>query len=103
MIAPADGGVADRMMDQLTAEVVDRLAATPYPRLREVMQALVRHLHSLAREVRLTEAEWLAAIGFLTRTGQKSDEVRQEFILLSDTVGLSSLVEGLRLLSGMSA
>jgi protocatechuate 3,4-dioxygenase beta subunit len=92
MTAPADGA-ADRMMDQLTAEVVERLAATPDPRLREVMRALVRHLHAFAREVGLTEAEWLAGIGFLTRTGQKCDEVRQEFVLLSDTLGLSSLVD----------
>jgi protocatechuate 3,4-dioxygenase beta subunit len=93
MTAQADVGAAARMMDALTAEVTDRLAATPDPRLREVMQALVRHLHAFAREVRLTEAEWLAGVGFLTRTGQRSDEVRQEFILLSDTLGLSSLVD----------
>lgn len=84
----------DRMTEeQLTDEVVARLEATPDPRLREVMQALVRHLHAFAREVRLTDAEWLAGIRFLTATGHITDEVRQEFILLSDTLGLSSLVD----------
>ena len=78
---------------QLTDEVLARLAATPDPRLRELVQALVRHLHDFAREVRLTEPEWLAAIGFLTETGRKCDSSRQEFILLSDTLGLSSLVD----------
>jgi catechol 1,2-dioxygenase len=77
----------------LTAEVLRRLDATPDPRLREVMQALVRHLHDFAREVRLTDAEWLAGMRFLTATGQRCDPARQEFILLSDTLGLSSLVE----------
>ena len=78
---------------ELTAEVLARLGTTPDPRLREVMRALVRHLHAFAEEVGLTEAEWLTGIGFLTATGQTCDEVRQEFILLSDTLGLSSLVD----------
>ena len=56
------------------------------------MQALVRHLHEFAREVRLTEPEWMAAIQWLTRTGQISDEKREEFILASDVLGLSMLV-----------
>jgi len=79
--------------DELTAEVVERLEATPDERLREVMQALVRHLHAFAKEVRLTDEEWLTGIRFLTATGQKCDDIRQEFILLSDTLGLSSLVD----------
>ncbi len=77
----------------LTAEVLARLDATPDARLREVMRALVRHLHAFAAEVRLTEAEWLAGVKFLTATGQICDDVRQEFILLSDTLGLSMLVD----------
>ncbi len=77
----------------LTEEVVSRLGSTPDPRMREVMQALVRHLHAFATEVQLTDAEWLAGIRFLTATGQMCDDVRQEFILLSDTLGLSSLVD----------
>lgn len=84
----------DRMSeDDLTDQVVSRLGATPDPRLREVMSALVRHLHAFAKEVRLTEEEWLAGIRFLTSTGKTCDDVRQEFVLLSDTLGLSSLVD----------
>jgi hydroxyquinol 1,2-dioxygenase len=60
-------------------------------RLKEVMTSLVKHLHAFVREVDLTEEEWLMGIQFLTATGQKSDERRQEFILLSDTLGVSTL------------
>jgi protocatechuate 3,4-dioxygenase beta subunit len=77
----------------LTRQVLDRLAATPDPRLREVMHALVRHLHAFAAEVRLTEREWMTGIEFLTAVGRITDATRQEFILLSDTLGLSSLVD----------
>ncbi|GIF25475.1 catechol 1,2-dioxygenase [Actinoplanes tereljensis] len=63
------------------------------PRLRHVMTSLVRHLHAFVKDVELTEAEWATAIDFLTRTGQKSDASRQEFILLSDVLGVSMLVE----------
>src|SRR3954471_3464877 len=56
------------------------------------LPALVRHLHAFAREVRLTESEWMAAIQWLTRTGQISDDKREEFILASDVLGLSMLV-----------
>jgi catechol 1,2-dioxygenase len=66
---------------------------TPDPRLRQVMQSLVRHLHAFVKDVELTEAEWAAAIAFLTATGQKCDDVRQEFVLLSDVLGVSMLVE----------
>jgi hydroxyquinol 1,2-dioxygenase len=62
------------------------------PRTAEVLTSLVRHLHAFARDVRLTEDEWMAAIAWLTRTGQMSDEKRQEFILASDVLGLSMLV-----------
>ena len=60
-----------------------------------MLQALVRHLHGFAREVRLTLPEWEAGIGFLTRTGQMCDDRRQEFILLSDTLGLSMLADAI--------
>jgi hydroxyquinol 1,2-dioxygenase len=59
------------------------------------MQSLVRHLHAFARDVRLTQAEWEAAIAFLTRTGHITDDRRQEFILLSDVLGLSMLTVGI--------
>jgi len=75
----------------LTQQVEEAFAGAQDERLREVLQALVRHLHGFATEVGLTEDEWLAGIQFLTRTGQKSDDRRQEFILLSDVLGLSML------------
>ena len=90
MTSPRDlGGAA------LTAQVQASLAGAPSPRVREVLQALVAHLHAFATEVDLTEEEWFAAIDFLTRTGQLSDDERQEFVLLSDVLGLSMLVVGL--------
>lgn len=78
---------------ELTDIVVARFDTTPDPRLRELLQSLVRHLHSFASEVRLQEDEWMYAIQFLTATGQISVGGRQEFILLSDTLGLSMLVD----------
>lgn len=77
--------------DGITAEVIASFDATTDSRLREVMQALVRHTHAFAREVRLTEAEWQQAITFLTHAGEITDDNRQEFILLSDVLGLSAL------------
>lgn len=77
--------------DTITQAVIARFAETPDPRLKEIMTSLVQHLHAFAREVKLTEAEWLQGIQFLTATGQKCDDKRQEFILLSDTLGLSML------------
>src|SRR3546814_7985637 len=75
-----------------THEALRRIAATPDTRIKEIMTPLIRHLHDFARDVRLTEPEWLAGILFLTRTGHLCSDVRQEFILLSDTLGLSQLV-----------
>ena len=76
----------------ITPAVVASLANCNDPRLRKILGALVTHLHDFAREVKLTEAEWMQGIEFLTATGQKCDAKRQEFILLSDTLGLSMLV-----------
>jgi hydroxyquinol 1,2-dioxygenase len=78
--------------DNITDLAVERWATAKDPRLAQIMTALVRHLHDFAREVRLSEAEWMAAIQWLNRTGQISDEKRQEFILASDVLGLSMLV-----------
>ena len=77
------------------AVVNARMGADVSPRLAEVMAALVRHLHAFAKDVELTQAEWALAIDFLTRTGQISDGNRQEFILLSDVLGLSMLVDAI--------
>ena len=77
--------------DNITQAVIARFAETPDPRLKEVMTSLVQHLHAFAREVKLTEEEWFKGIEFLTRVGHITDDQRQEFILLSDTLGLSML------------
>jgi hypothetical protein len=77
--------------DNITQAVIARLADTPDPRLKEVMTSLVQHLHAFAREVKLTEGEWMKGIEFLTRVGHITDAKRQEFILLSDVLGLSML------------
>lgn len=76
----------------ITPGVLESIANTPSPRVRQVMSALIRHLHDFAREVQLSEEEWFQAIRFLTDVGHITDERRQEFILLSDTLGLSMLV-----------
>ncbi|MPY80970.1 MAG: 6-chlorohydroxyquinol-1,2-dioxygenase [Actinophytocola sp.] len=73
--------------------VVDSFADTPDPRLRTIMSSLVRHLHGFVRDVEPTLAEWEQAIEFLTAVGQKCDDKRQEFILFSDVLGVSMLVE----------
>ena len=76
----------------ITQAVIDRNKNTENPRLKTVMTSLVQHLHSFAREVELTEEEWEYGIKFLTDVGQICSDSRQEFILLSDTLGLSTLV-----------
>ena len=76
----------------LTEIVLARHADAENPRLKQIMTGLVQHLHAFAREVSLTEDEWFAGIRFLTEIGHITDDKRQEFILLSDTLGLSMLV-----------
>ncbi|MCM3844775.1 catechol 1,2-dioxygenase [Pseudonocardia sp. DR1-2] len=78
--------------DTITDAAVARWATAHDPRTAELMTALVRHLHDFARETRLTEDEWMAAVRWLTATGQISDDKREEFILASDVLGLSMLV-----------
>src|ERR1700734_3918250 len=76
----------------ITQAVIERLAQCDDPRFKQVMTSLITHMHDFVREVKLTESEWLAAIEFLTDVGQTCTEKRQEFILLSDTLGVSVLV-----------
>ena len=76
----------------VTDAVLAQMATTPDARLREIMATAVRHLHAFAREVNLTPGEWIKGIEFMTKVGQMCTPARQEFILLSDTVGLSALV-----------
>jgi hydroxyquinol 1,2-dioxygenase len=78
--------------DDLTRAVLDRLGGSLDKRFADVMRALVEHLHAFIREVDLTPEEWMAGIQFLTATGQASNDRRQEFILLSDTLGASMMV-----------
>jgi catechol 1,2-dioxygenase len=79
--------------DDITAEVLRRVEATPDPRTREIVLSLLKHLHAFIKEVRLTEPEWWKGIDFLTRTGHMCDDRRQEFILLSDTLGVSMVTD----------
>src|SRR5262249_51908376 len=79
--------------DQFTEQVLAAYAGTPDPRLRQLLASLIRHLHAFAVETRLTPQEWLAGVEFLTATGQECDSERQEFVLLPDILGFSSLVD----------
>jgi hydroxyquinol 1,2-dioxygenase len=87
----------------LAQAVIDRMADCREPRFKEVMTALVRHAHAFVREVQLSPDEWMAAIQFLTATGKMCDEKRQEFILLSDTLGISMLVVAIEQAKGAAA
>lgn len=86
-----------RNFDQntITEAVLERITNTPDPRIHEISAALVRHLHNFVREVRPTQAEWEQGIAFLTATGHMCTDTRQEFILLSDTLGVSMLVDAI--------
>lgn len=79
----------------LTDAVIERLAECDDPRFKTVMSSLIRHLHAFIRDVELTEREWITAIRFLTEVGQACTDKRQEFILLSDTLGVSILVDAI--------
>jgi hydroxyquinol 1,2-dioxygenase len=79
----------------ISVAVLERVEGATDPRIRRVSEALVRHLHAFLREVRPTQKEWEYGIDFLTRTGHMCDDKRQEFILLSDTLGVSMLVDAI--------
>lgn len=81
--------------DKLTEAVVARVRQADDPRVRQVSEALVRHLHAFIKEIEPTEGEWMEGIKFLTNTGQTCSETRQEFILLSDVLGVSMLVDAI--------
>jgi hydroxyquinol 1,2-dioxygenase len=81
--------------ETITQAVLDQMASTPNPRMKEIMASAVKHLHAFAKDVNLTPAEWLKGIAFMTQVGKICTPARQEFILLSDTLGLSALVNGL--------
>jgi catechol 1,2-dioxygenase len=93
---PSDDPVAARTSPaDITAAAVASFESCPEPRLREILQSLTHHLHAFAVEVDLSQDEWEAAIGILTATGHITDDRRQEFILWSDALGLSMLVDAL--------
>jgi protocatechuate 3,4-dioxygenase beta subunit len=81
--------------DEITDAAIASVDNCPDPRLKELLQGLIRHLHAFAKEVRLTQDEWTAAIDILKATGDLTDDKRSEFILWSDALGLSSLVDAL--------
>jgi catechol 1,2-dioxygenase len=87
--------MTEKARADLLADVLSRHEDSPNARLREITEAAIRHLHAFAEEVDLQRDEWFAGIQFLTAIGQICDDTRQEFILLSDTLGLSTLVEDL--------
>src|SRR5262245_6398038 len=89
------GRITQTASEDITSAAIASFDACPDPRLREVMQSLARHLHGFVAEVGLTEDEWAAAIGILTDTGEITDDRRQEFVLWSDALGLSMLVDAL--------
>ena len=81
--------------DTLTDAVLARLKDASHPRFKQIIASAVKHLHAFARDVQLTEEEWFEGIKFLSAVGQKCDDKRQEFILLSDILGLSMMVVAL--------
>jgi len=100
LAAPAGlalGGDAVRNFDEsnITEAVLEKVRQAKDSRVRQVSGSLVRHLHAIVREIEPTQAEWGQAIEFLTRTGQTCTDTRQEFILLSDTLGVSMLVDAI--------
>ena len=86
----------DFTVENLTEEVIKAYTANAVSsRIKQIFASLITHLHGFVKDVELTEAEWFEAIEFLTATGKKCDDKRQEFILLSDTLGVSMLVDAL--------
>ena len=81
--------------EQILMDAIRRMEQCPDARLRTLLAGVIRHLHDFVREYRVSEAEWRAAIRFLTRTGQICSDARQEFILLSDVLGVSMVVDAI--------
>jgi hydroxyquinol 1,2-dioxygenase len=79
----------------VTDATLEQMANTANPRLKQIMDAAVRHMHAFVREVELTPAEWIQGLQFLTAVGQSCTPLRQEFILLSDVLGVSAVVNAL--------
>lgn len=88
---------------KLTAEVIRRMRKTKNRRLKQVMTSFVKHMHAFVRDVKPTPEEWMKGIQFLTETGHWSTGKRQEFILMSDTLGVSMLVDAINYKAGAGA
>ncbi len=96
MTAPTRPPISAVFSEEDSAEIVtESFARTADPRLRAVLGSLVRHLHDFVKEVQLDQGEWEQAIDFLTRVGHMCDDTRQEFVLLSDVLGVSMLVDAI--------
>src|SRR3954465_3562999 len=100
---PQETAMAQLEVSDFAQAVIDRMGECKDARFQQAMGALARHAHAFMREVDLTPEEWMAGIQFLTETGKKCDEKRQEFILLSDTLGMSMLVVALEQARGAKA
>jgi protocatechuate 3,4-dioxygenase beta subunit len=100
MIGKEKGAPTAEVFPELTRDVIDRMSNAKNARLQEVMAIVIRHLHAIVREAKLTQGEWSQAIDFLTRAGQMCSESRQEFILLSDILGVSMLVDAVDNVAG---
>src|SRR5450631_358174 len=90
----------EEIFPELTRDVIDRMSNAKSARLREVMEVVIRHLHAIVRESKITQGEWSQAIDFLTRAGKMCSESRQELILLSDILGISMLVDAVDNVAG---
>src|SRR4051794_22432615 len=95
--------MSDNSEDRITGTGLKSFANTPNPRLHLLLTSLVTDLHAFIRDVEPTEARWFAAIDLLTRTAKMCDDKRQEFILLSDTLGVSMLVDAINHRMGAGA
>ena len=95
-----EGAPIAEVFPELTRDVIDRMSNAKSARLQEVMEVVIRHLHAIVREAKITQGEWWQAIDFLTRAGQMCSESRQEFVLLSDILGVSMLVDAVDNVAG---
>jgi catechol 1,2-dioxygenase len=100
MTGKGEGGPPVEVFPELTRDVIDRMGNAKGARLQEVMEVVIRHLHAIVREAKVTQGEWSQAIDFLTRAGKICSESRQEFILLSDILGVSMLVDAVDNVAG---
>jgi protocatechuate 3,4-dioxygenase beta subunit len=100
MIGNQKGAPIEEVFPELTRDVIDRMSNAKSARLQEVMEVVIRHLHAIVREAKITQGEWWQAIDFLTRAGQMCSESRQELILLSDILGISMLVDAVDNVAG---